>query len=284
MLKVVLYCSSFERMETFYATGGVIHQELESGSGHKINFQGFGGSLMGHDADDFVRAASDADLVITDAWASPGTTYSDDPEQIMLDAVYKIQYANPSAIIVSQYMETDRLVKVHSVGKPFADWTGATVLCYLDLAWAIKSHQPGQDLAPILVVDDNVANQRHARQQLTGTGAIIVSSYLEAIALLDKYSFGQVLTDMMMPCEADTQGPKGMAFVGQESPMGAFVAIKAANRGIRVTVVSDTNHHNHPAARAAELVGGDLIAFNCPMIKVGEDSGYTKDWLVASQS
>ncbi len=269
---------------SFYGTHGVIHQELESGSGHRIDFQGFGGSLMGHDADAFISAASDADLVITDAWASPGTTHTDDPEQIMLDAVYKIQSANPKAIIVSQYMETDRLVKVHKVGIPFADWAGATVLCYLDLAWAIKNHKPGQDLAPILVVDDNVANQRYARQQLAGTGAIIVSSYLEAIALLDKYSFGQVLTDMMMPCAADTQGPKGMAFVGQEAPMGIFVAIKAANRGIKVTVVSDTNHHNHPAARAAELVSGDLITFNCPMIEIEGGDGYTKDWLTASQS
>jgi len=61
--------------------------------------------------------------------------------------------------------------------------------------------------------------------------------------------FDAVLTDLLMPAGRKAQGPKGEQFVGKEMPVGFALALMAVVHGARfVGVVTDTNHHDHPAA------------------------------------
>lgn len=62
-------------------------------------------------------------------------------------------------------------------------------------------------------------------------------------------SFDVVLCDLLMPASAMTMGPKGEKFVGQEMPVGFALSLMAVIHGAKyVAVVTDTNHHDHPAS------------------------------------
>lgn len=62
-------------------------------------------------------------------------------------------------------------------------------------------------------------------------------------------SFDVVLCDLLMPAGKTQMGPKGMKYVGQEMPVGFALSLMAAIHGAKyVAVVTDTNHHDHPAA------------------------------------
>ncbi len=61
--------------------------------------------------------------------------------------------------------------------------------------------------------------------------------------------FDAVLVDLLMPASRHTQGPKGMPFVGQEMPIGIFLVLLAAKSGAKhVALMTDTDHHSHPAS------------------------------------
>lgn len=61
--------------------------------------------------------------------------------------------------------------------------------------------------------------------------------------------FDVVLVDLLMPASANMQGPDGRKFVGQEMPIGIFLALLAAKAGAKhVAVFTDTDHHSHPAS------------------------------------
>lgn len=58
-----------------------------------------------------------------------------------------------------------------------------------------------------------------------------------------------VLSDLLMPAGQNTQGGKGLQYVGVEMPIGWALAIDAALGGAKfVAVVTDMNHHSHPAS------------------------------------
>lgn len=58
-----------------------------------------------------------------------------------------------------------------------------------------------------------------------------------------------VLTDLLMPAGSMAQGDEGQKFVGQEMAIGWALALRAARTGAKyVAVVTDTNHHHHPAS------------------------------------
>jgi len=68
--------------------------------------------------------------------------------------------------------------------------------------------------------------------------------------------FDVVLTDLLVPASRDAQGDKGMKFVGQEMPLGTTIALQALIMGIKnVAVVTDMNHHHHPASAAFDGLG-----------------------------
>jgi CheY-like chemotaxis protein len=69
--------------------------------------------------------------------------------------------------------------------------------------------------------------------------------------------FDVVLTDLLVPASRQAQGPDGSQFVGQEMPLGAVIALLALSAGVtKVAVVTDMNHHNHPASAAFDCFRG----------------------------
>lgn len=63
------------------------------------------------------------------------------------------------------------------------------------------------------------------------------------------FTFDAVLVDHLLPASGKQQGPGGRRFVGQEMPIGIFLALLAAKRGAKYAAVfTDTDHHSHPAS------------------------------------
>jgi CheY-like chemotaxis protein len=77
-------------------------------------------------------------------------------------------------------------------------------------------------------------------------------------------NFDVVLLDLLMPASANAQGGEGMAFVGKLMPVGTFLILLAMHVGVkRIGMVTDTNHHHHPASAALDPISRTVI-------KVGE--------------
>lgn len=73
-------------------------------------------------------------------------------------------------------------------------------------------------------------------------------------------SFDVVFCDLLMPASEMTMGPNGRGYIGQEMPVGFALALMASLHGAKyVAVVTDTNHHDHPASAAI-----DAFASRCP--------------------
>lgn len=68
--------------------------------------------------------------------------------------------------------------------------------------------------------------------------------------------FDVVLVDLLMPASRESQGDKGMRYVGQEMPIGVFLAILAAARtGAKfVGLLTDSDHHSHPASACLDEI------------------------------
>ena len=82
--------------------------------------------------------------------------------------------------------------------------------------------------------------------------------------------FDVVLTDLLVPASSKQLGPKGEKHVGQEMPLGTVIALRALAVGVKkVAVVTDMNHHDHPASAAFDgfptFSAGDIrvICSNC---------------------
>jgi CheY-like chemotaxis protein len=72
--------------------------------------------------------------------------------------------------------------------------------------------------------------------------------------------FDIVLTDLLVPTSRQAQGHDGMEFVGKEMPLGTTIALLALTVGIRnVAVVTDMNHHNHPASATFDCFGDSKL-------------------------
>lgn len=77
-------------------------------------------------------------------------------------------------------------------------------------------------------------------------------------------NFDVVLTDLMMPASRSAQGDQGMQFVGKQMPVGTFLILLALNAGVKnIAMVTDMNHHHHPASAALDPI-------NRKIIKVGD--------------
>ena len=113
----------------------------------------------------------------------------------------------------------------------------------------------------ILVIDDNPLHREAAKAQLTEHDLIVVEGYDEGLKLIlnetrdgiqrerNPHEFEVVLVDLLMPASSEQQGQRGEKFVGQEMPVGIFLALLAANNGAKyVGLITDTDHHSHPAS------------------------------------
>lgn len=122
----------------------------------------------------------------------------------------------------------------------------------------------------ILVIDDSPLHQQSARQTLEGHDVTIVATYDEAVALFGLHAmpwrlkewpqqeFDVVLADLMMPAGMAGLGGDGTQYNGQEMPMGFPLVLMAVlkSNAKYLAVVTDTNRHDHPAARALTLLIG----------------------------
>lgn len=65
--------------------------------------------------------------------------------------------------------------------------------------------------------------------------------------------FDVVFTDLLVPASRQAQGGEGLQLVGQQMPLGATIALLALCGGVKnVAVVSNENHHHHPASAALD--------------------------------
>jgi len=121
----------------------------------------------------------------------------------------------------------------------------------------------------ILVFDDSPVNQKSARVQLKDHDLTVVGTYDEASKLLTP-SFGHnqpnpwfqkfdvVLTDLMVPASGNNLGRNKHEYEGKEMPLGSIIALLALHVGVKwVALITDTNHHDHPASAALDpFLGG----------------------------
>jgi hypothetical protein len=104
-------------------------------------------------------------------------------------------------------------------------------------------------MAKVLVVDDNPNHRASAHAFLKGHDLTVVGTYDEAENVIGSEQFDVVLFDLMIPASRKAQAGKGMQFVGQEMPIGTTLGFFALSKGVKnVAVVTDTNHHDHPAS------------------------------------
>jgi CheY-like chemotaxis protein len=143
------------------------------------------------------------------------------------------------------------------------------------LAGTITECEEKEKMMRILVIDDTPRHLTSALQLFIDHEIETCSSYDEALELLEKkfvdpsgescYSFNDgakelpywdiVLCDLLMPAGRDNQGGRGNEFVGQEMPVGWSLALVAATRGAKyVAVVTDMNHHEHPASAMLDRI------------------------------
>ena len=112
----------------------------------------------------------------------------------------------------------------------------------------------------ILVIDDTRTNLDAAKQTLAGHELTLAATYDEAYKLLAKSDdpFDVVLCDLLMPAGREQQGTNGMKYIGQEMPVGWALALMAVLHGAKYTaVVTNLDHHQHPAAAMLDRLGSD---------------------------
>ena len=126
----------------------------------------------------------------------------------------------------------------------------------------------------LLVIDDSTIHQQSARQVLAAEhDLMVVGSHDEASKLIHKpYGWEKdpdfkywdaVLCDLLMPAGRNAQGSNGMKYVGVEMPVGWSLAIQAAVNGAKfVAVVTDMNHHDHPASAMLDSLNRKIFTIN----------------------
>jgi len=103
----------------------------------------------------------------------------------------------------------------------------------------------------ILVIDDSKLNLDAAVAQLAGHEVVTAATYDEGLNHLEATpcGFDVALVDLLIPASGKAQGSKGQEFVGQEMPVGIFLAPLAAKAGVKyVALFTDGDHHSHPAS------------------------------------
>ena len=122
----------------------------------------------------------------------------------------------------------------------------------------------------ILVIEDKQMHQESAQQTLVGHDVTIVSSYDEAVKLMNKnyypssasnFNFDAVLTDMNLPMSHQTLVPEAFS-VDEQVPYGFVLALMAANCGAKyVAMVTDTNHHKGAMSAALDNLSPTYYAW-----------------------
>jgi CheY-like chemotaxis protein len=80
--------------------------------------------------------------------------------------------------------------------------------------------------------------------------------------------FDVVLTDLLVPAPEKARGPHGEKYIGQEMPVGVFIAILAAVRGRAkfVGLLTDIDHHSHPASACLDAFRSLFAIEGCKVL------------------
>jgi len=164
---------------------------------------------------------------------------------------------------------------------------------------SLKQRKKGKKMKNILIFDDSKRQIQAAREQfedLEGFTLTVVSSYDEAQKFLKGAKFEIFLTDLLVPAPDNNLGPRGFKYVGEIMPLGAILALVALKNGVPlVGVVTDSNHHDHPASSALDALGGYwgevhpigesllLSASNLLTRNGSSDGELVKDWKKAAE-
>lgn len=116
-------------------------------------------------------------------------------------------------------------------------------------------------------MDDSEINLKVAQSLLSTHNVVVVNSFCRAIDAISKSKFDVLLTDLLVPSSqagasfyplnGKEHPHQWVGMENQEVPLGLFLAIHAIGHGIKlVAVVTDANHHDHPAARALDSIFG----------------------------
>lgn len=80
--------------------------------------------------------------------------------------------------------------------------------------------------------------------------------------------FDVVMTDLLVPASKQALGGPGIRHAGKEMPLGAIIALLAIRAGARyVAVVTDENHHYHPASAAFDCFE-EFEGVTCASVKL----------------
>lgn len=84
-----------------------------------------------------------------------------------------------------------------------------------------------------------------------------------------------VLCDLLMPAGRRTQGNSGLKLSGTEMPVGWSLALFAAQQGAKyVAVVTDMNHHAHPASAMLDDLKFQIMKINDSSALFTNDCGH----------
>jgi len=105
----------------------------------------------------------------------------------------------------------------------------------------------------ILVLDDMKRNRISARNLLAKNHEVTtIGNYDGALDLLNSAQFDVFLTDLLLtPSRSKLISELYKVYLRQDMPLGTVLAFLALAKGIKhVAVVTNTNHHFHPASAA----------------------------------
>lgn len=143
----------------------------------------------------------------------------------------------------------------------------------------------------ILLVDDTKKHRKAGVDQLTALGheVIALSGYEDAVNKVKSgEKFDVALLDLLMPTEGMTLGGDGLQFLGQPIDIGFSLAMKLALEGINnIAVVTDMNHHLHPASAIMDWFLGKKLTIcgsNVRFMHARLMEGDVKNWASALES
>jgi CheY-like chemotaxis protein len=148
----------------------------------------------------------------------------------------------------------------------------------LDVAVEVRS-----DAKRILVIDDDPKNIANAKKTLAGHHLVTVSSYKDAMVVLNNAKFDVVLTDLHLPMSSKTLSSDAFK-LGELVPYGMLLMVEAARQGAKyVAVVTDLSHHADPFSAAFDHFSGFSIKIEGAKVRmlhavVTKDG---KDWVNA---
>ena len=128
----------------------------------------------------------------------------------------------------------------------------------------------------ILVVDDNENHRKAAQVLLRNHEVTVAGTYAEGERCLESETPDVVLTDLLVPpvvMHNGTERDFGEKFPDEkfsEMPLGTIFALLALKKGIKmVAVVTDANHHKHPASAALDSFRASRELERC-VLRIGD--------------